>query len=231
MRPDARPIAATRPRDLWIAIGIALVLHGFAAVGGLNWFVAALARPSPGASATTINFAAFSDAPQTAEPAPPQPEPETPKVEPPKPEPAPVRRAAPREPEPEEAAPEAPPPPPAATPGPAGLAREGAAETGVGQETMEADYFAAVSAWLARHKQYPRMARRQRIEGEGRVYLRVARDGSLISYRITRKTGSVVLDRELTATIERAAPFPPFPPDMRAATLEFVVPIIFELTE
>ena len=154
MRPDPRPIAATRPRDLWIAIGIALVLHGFAAVVGLKWFVAALERPSPGASATTINLAAFSDAPQAAEPAPPQPEPETPpetpKVEPPKPEPAPVRRAAPREPEPEETQAEAP-PPPAATPGPAGLAREGAAETGVGQETMEADYFATVSAWLARH--------------------------------------------------------------------------------
>lgn len=231
MRLDVRPIAETRPRDLWIAIGIALVLHGFAAVAGLKWFVASLERPSAGASATTINLAAFSDAPQTAEPAPPQPEPETREVEPPKPEPAPVRRAA-REPEPEEAAPEAaPPPPPAATPGPAGPAREGAAETGVGQETMEADYFAAVSAWLARHKQYPRMARRMQIEGEGRVHLRVARDGSLISYRITRKTGSVVLDREMMATIERATPLPPFPPSLRAQTLEIVVPIIFNLTE
>ena len=230
MRPDVRPIAETRPRDLWIAIGIALVLHGFAAVAGLKWVAAALERPSAGASATTINLAAFSAAPQTAEPAP--PEPETPKVEPPKPEPAPVRRAAPREPEPEEAqAEETPPPPPAATPGPAGLAREGAAETGIGQETMEADYFAAVSAWLARHRQYPRMARRQRIEGEGRVRVHVARDGSVIAYRIVRGTGSAILDRELTAPIERAAPLPPSPPEMRAATLEFVVPIIFELTE
>ncbi len=111
MRPDVRPIAETRPRDLWIAIGIALVLHGFAAVAGLKWVAAALERPSAGASATTINLAAFSAAPQTAEPAPARAR--NAKVEPPKPEPAPVRRAAPREPEPEEAqAEETPPPPP-----------------------------------------------------------------------------------------------------------------------
>ncbi|MEX0838629.1 MAG: TonB family protein [Parvibaculum sp.] len=233
MRPDTRPIAETRPRDLWIAIGVALVLHGIAAVAGLKWYVAALERPSAGASATTVNLAAYSDAPQAAEPVPPQPESETPAVvEPPKPEPAPVRRAAPAEPRPEETQAEAaPPPPPAATPGPAGLAREGAADTGVGQETMAADYFATLAAWIARHKQYPRMARRQRLEGEGRVLIHVARDGTLIDFRIVRGTGSVILDRELSATVERAAPLPPFPPGIKAATLEVVQPITFELAE
>ena len=232
MRIDAAPVTETRPRDLWIAIGIALVLHGFAAAAGLKWYVAALERPSAGASATTVSLAAYSDAPQTAEPTPPQPEPEIPKVEPPKPEPAPVRRAAPQEPKPEEVqAEEAPAPPPTATPGPAGLAREGAAETGIGQETMEADYFATLAAWIARHKQYPRMARRQRIEGEGHVLIHVARDGTLIDFRIVRGTGSVILDRELSATVMRAAPLPPFPPDLSAASLEVVQPIEFELTE
>jgi protein TonB len=233
MRADARPVTETRPRDLWIAIGVALVLHGFAAVAGLKWYVASLERPSAGASATTINLAAYSNAPPAAEPVPPQPEPETPAVvEPPKPAPAPVRRAAPAEPKPEERqAEEAPAPPPAVTPGPAGLARAGAANTGVGQETMKADYYATVSAWLARHKQYPRMAQRQNREGKGRVFIHIARDGRLLAYRVTQETGSVVLDRELTATVERAAPMPPFPPGLAAATLKFEVPITFEIVE
>jgi len=226
MRLDVRPITETRPRDLWIAIGIALALHGVAAVAGLKWYVAALERPSAGASATTVSLAAYSEAPQADVP---QPEPETPKVEPPKPEPAPVRRAAPQEPKPAEVEAEEAPPPSAAA-GPEGLAREGAAETGIGQETMEADYFATLAAWIARHKQYPRMAKRQRIEGEGRVLIHVARDGRLISYRVTAKTRSTILDREMTATVERAAPFPPFPPGLNAPSLEVLQPMVFELT-
>ncbi|MDO8838836.1 MAG: energy transducer TonB [Parvibaculum sp.] len=228
MRTDTIAITETRPRDLWIALGIALALHGFAAAAALKWYVAALERPSAGASATTVSLAAYSDAPQADVP---QPEPETPKVEPPKPEPAPVRRAAPQEPKPAEVqAEEVPAPPQSAAAGPAGLAREGAAETGVGQETIEADYFATLAAWIARHKQYPRMAKRQRIEGEGHVLIHVARDGTLIDFRIVRGTGSVVLDRELSATVTRAAPLPPFPPGLNAVSLEVVQPIVFELT-
>ncbi|MDP2124204.1 MAG: TonB family protein [Parvibaculum sp.] len=225
MRLDVRPITETRPRDLWIAIGIALALHGVAAVAGLKWYVAALERPSAGASATTVSLAAYSEAPQADVP---QPEPETPKVEPPKPEPAPVRRAAPQEPKPAEVEAEEAPPPSAAA-GPEGLAREGAAETGVGQETMEADYLAVVSAWLARHKQYPRMAKRQRLEGEGAVRMRIARDGRLMDYRIVQGTGFIILDRELKATVERAAPFPPFPPNLQAQELVMILPITFRI--
>lgn len=94
---------------------------------------------------------------------------------------------------------------------------------------MEADYLAAVSAWLARHKQYPRMARRQQLEGEGLVRIRVARDGRLLDYRIVQGTGFIILDRELTATVERAAPLPPFPPELRARELVMILPITFRL--
>lgn len=92
-----------------------------------------------------------------------------------------------------------------------------------------ADYMARLSAWLEKHKQYPRRAQRRRQEGTALLQFVIDREGRVIEYRIRESSGHEILDEEVAAMIERAQPLPGFPDDMPRARLELVVPIQFLL--
>lgn len=250
MTSDDVPIATLKPRAWWIAFAAALLLHALAGLSLVMWLAAQRPPPSAaGASALTVSLAAFDDGPaekkaeraeppEMPEPKPePKPEKPQPKKEPvPVPAPAPVVRAAPPEAHPETSAktpPSAEAPPPAATAsetaGSGGLAKSGAAQTGAGTQTVEADYLAAVGNWLARHKQYPAAARRRHIEGVGILRFVIARDGHVLSYGLDEGTGSRILDTEIERMIERASPLPPLPPELEGARRAFTIPVRFNL--
>jgi protein TonB len=237
MQKDPTPIAEMRPRDLWLAFAGALALHGVVVTVGLVMLAGHEPPPAaPGSSALLINLAAVSDAPEAKdEPeAEPEPEPEEPEPEIPPPPPEPVERAAVAEPEPPREQPKERKQPREqtqnVTTGTGGLAKTGAAEVGIATETMDADFLARVGDWLARHKKYPRAAQRRRIEGEARLRFTVAPDGRVLSYSLDSGTGSVLLDSEVTAMLERASPLPAFAPGMGNESREFVVPVRLELT-
>lgn len=92
-----------------------------------------------------------------------------------------------------------------------------------------ADYMARLSAWLEKHKQYPRRAQRRRQEGTALLQFVIDREGRVIEYRIRESSGHEILDEEVAAMIERAQPLPGIPDDMPRARLELVVPIQFLL--
>ncbi len=238
------PIATLNPRAWWIAFAAALLLHALAGGSLALWLAAHRTPPSAaGASALTVRLAAFEDGPtekKTERAKPPEKtksEPEKPQPEKkPVPTPTPVARAAPPEARPETSArvpAEAELPHPAATAseraGSGGVAKSGAAQTGAGTQTVEADYLAAVGDWLARHKQYPPAARRRHIEGVGILRFVIRRDGHVLSYGLDKGTGSRILDTEIERMIERAAPLPPMPPELEGARREFTILIRFEL--
>ena len=100
---------------------------------------------------------------------------------------------------------------------------------GAGNAGAELSYSATLSAWLERHKRYPRRSKRRREEGAALLYLMVARDGRVLDYRVERSTGFAALDEELLAMVERAQPLPAFPADLRAAHMEYVLPVDFTL--
>ncbi|PWR21866.1 energy transducer TonB [Zavarzinia compransoris] len=161
------------------------------------------------------------------------PEPEKPK--PPKPKPPPREVQKPKKPEkPREepaAAPAAAPAPPSnAPPGPAPSAATAAAPvSGGGNPGARQDYRALVSAWIEKHKRYPDSARRRGIEGKPTVRFRIDRGGHVQMVEIHRETGRRDLDEAALRTIERADPFPPFPDDIEGQSMEFVVPIDFNM--
>lgn len=101
--------------------------------------------------------------------------------------------------------------------------------TGAGNAGAELSYSATLSAWLERHKRYPRRSKRRREEGTALLYLLVARDGRVLDYRIERSAGFAALDEELLAMVERAQPLPAFPTELRAAQMEYVLPVDFTL--
>jgi len=86
-----------------------------------------------------------------------------------------------------------------------------------------------VASLLARAKRYPERALRRRMTGDGAIRIEIASDGSLAEFNIIDSTDSPILDEELKAMVDRAAPFPAFPPDLRRQSLALVVPITFRL--
>lgn len=185
--------------------------------------------------------------PPEREPEPePEPQPETVEATEPEPEPEPAPEVT-AEPEPTETAPAA--TPQAAEDVPeretvsaseAGSGGEGdtrdSREQGSGDDSAaggaagaQADYIAALRAWLERHKEYPRRARMRRQEGVAVLRFVVARDGEVLEYALAKGSGHAALDREVEAMIRRASPLPAMPDGMNRERLELVVPVQFSL--
>jgi protein TonB len=78
-------------------------------------------------------------------------------------------------------------------------------------------------AKLERSKRYPSEARGD--QGTTQLAFSVDRQGNVHNARITRSSGSSVLDHETLALVQRAQPLPPPPPEVPGAQIPIVVPI------
>ena len=78
-------------------------------------------------------------------------------------------------------------------------------------------------AALERQKRYPSEARGD--HGTAQLAFNVDRHGGVHNARVTRSSGSSVLDHEALALVQRAQPLPPPPPEVPGAQIPIVVPI------
>lgn len=78
-------------------------------------------------------------------------------------------------------------------------------------------------AALERQKRYPSEARGD--QGTAQLAFNVDRQGGVHNARVTRSSGSSVLDHEALALVQRAQPLPPPPPEVSGAQIPIVVPI------
>jgi protein TonB len=92
-----------------------------------------------------------------------------------------------------------------------------------------ADWRSQVVSRLQRAKRYPAGAEQRREQGVVTLAFSLSRGGNVLSRRIVRSSGNPELDQEALATVQRAAPFPPFPPGMSQASVQLSVPIRFSL--
>ena len=65
-----------------------------------------------------------------------------------------------------------------------------------------------MKAQLARHKIYPKMAQRRRLEGRGVVELLLDGQGQLVGLRIVQSTKHDILDQALREMAQNANPYP-----------------------
>jgi protein TonB len=86
-----------------------------------------------------------------------------------------------------------------------------------------------VATRLAQSKRYPERALRKNVNGDGAIRIQISSNGDVSHFEIVQSTSSTILDEELKDMVERASPFPPFPPDMRRDTLAVIVPVSFRL--
>ena len=78
-------------------------------------------------------------------------------------------------------------------------------------------------AALERQKRYPSEARGD--QGTAQLAFSVDRQGGVHNARVTRSSGSSVLDHEALALVQRAQPLPRPPPEVPGAQIPIVVPI------
>jgi protein TonB len=95
---------------------------------------------------------------------------------------------------------------------------------------------AALASWrdlvvlqLQRAKHYPSGAQSRREQGVVTVSVSLNRSGGVVARHIVRGSGYSELDQEAVETIQRAQPFPPFPPSMGQARVDLTVPLRFAL--
>jgi len=84
----------------------------------------------------------------------------------------------------------------------------------------------AVLAQLARHKQYPSVARDRDVTGIAVVAFTLSASGQVQGVALARGSGSSVLDQATLAMVRNAAPFPPAP---AGARLSFTTAVNYSL--
>ncbi|AXE35610.1 energy transducer TonB [Chromobacterium phragmitis] len=75
---------------------------------------------------------------------------------------------------------------------------------------------------------YPEDARRQGLHGAVTLEVTIAADGALLKQRVSRSSGSAVLDQAAQRIVELSSPFPPFPPALaRSPSLRISQKFVF----
>jgi periplasmic protein TonB len=90
-----------------------------------------------------------------------------------------------------------------------------------------ADWQQALVARVARFQRYP--AHAKGATGVVNLSFSIDRQGHVLNRRVTKSSGSVVLDTEALSLLARAAPLPPPPAAAPDSDLTFVLPIRFAL--
>jgi protein TonB len=93
----------------------------------------------------------------------------------------------------------------------------------ISASTREYKYASYLEAWRRKVERvgnlnYPEAAKERRLYGNLILHVAVRADGSLEDVRVLRSSGFDVLDEAAVRIVELAAPFAPFPPDIRAET-------------
>jgi protein TonB len=93
----------------------------------------------------------------------------------------------------------------------------------IGARTQEYRFAQYVEDWRTKVERignlnYPEIARRQKIYGSLTLTVSIRADGSVESIEINRPSGQRILDASAIRIVKLAAPYAPFPPDIRKDT-------------
>jgi protein TonB len=94
------------------------------------------------------------------------------------------------------------------------------------------NYLKLIRARILAKRKYPHLARQRHQEGIVRLRFTLSAAGSLShGVQVVKPSGFQLLDNQAQQCVQAAAPFPPFPPDLKRERLTVVVPIVYKLTE
>lgn len=97
--------------------------------------------------------------------------------------------------------------------------------SGAGSDSWDAQ----LVAHFQHNMRIPRGARAGRDQGVALLRFTVDRSGSVLSHRLERSSGSSLLDEEVEALVQRAAPLPRPPADLPGNSFERLIPLSFRV--
>lgn len=93
----------------------------------------------------------------------------------------------------------------------------------------KAIYEGKLLTWIAEHKRYPRLARRQGLEGVVEVTFQLDPRGRVQTSFVSASSGYAILDQAVMRLLEQASPMPTPPDSFDVDSLTFRVPVAFTL--
>ncbi len=94
-------------------------------------------------------------------------------------------------------------------------------------ETQYASYFSRIKHQIERVWMYPSEAAQRGISGKLTLRFRISRDGNLLSASVVDKSGHKVLDFAAIKAVKEAAPFYPFPINIKKDKLSILATFIY----
>ena len=94
-------------------------------------------------------------------------------------------------------------------------------------ETQYASYFARIKHQIERVWMYPSEAAQRGISGKLTLRFRISRDGNLLSAGVVDKSGHKILDFAAIKAVKEAAPFYPFPVNIKKNKLSILATFIY----
>ncbi len=98
------------------------------------------------------------------------------------------------------------------------------------EQTAMLRYQDTVKQRIQQCRSYPAAARQQHCEGTVEVVFTINRGGAAGGIAVLRSAGSKLLDAEAVATVKRAAPFLPIPPDISVNSVTMRIAVVFSLS-
>lgn len=100
-------------------------------------------------------------------------------------------------------------------------------------DNLRASYLAKLRAWLLRHKHYPALAKRRKQQGVVSVKFTTDALGKLLSQQIVQASPYESLNEATMKMVQRAAPMPAVPVELRQGKqiFEYTIPVEFELLQ
>lgn len=80
--------------------------------------------------------------------------------------------------------------------------------------SIAAQFQRTLLSHIERYRRYPPAGRRDRLQGVVQLLFVMQRDGTVRDVWVTTSSGHAILDNEAVATIRRAQPLPPIPPQL-----------------
>jgi protein TonB len=116
--------------------------------------------------------------------------------------------------------------------GPGGGGDNGAGSGGRSLVEAQRHYLSIVRMRILAKRQYPSISRQRHEEGVVRLRFTLSPAGGLSQgVQMVKPSGYRLLDDQAQHCVLAAAPFPPFPPDLKRDRLTVEVPIVYKLTE
>lgn len=92
-----------------------------------------------------------------------------------------------------------------------------------------ADYYSLLRAAVERHREYPRAARRARMQGTVVLRLSVSREGQLLSVGVSKSSGEDTLDDAALSAVRMTGTFPSAPVEVTGDQVTLELPFVFRL--